>query len=251
MSTHQNYLNLSKDTEGWFGKESSAIWDILLEFQSKNNISGNIGEIGVWHGKSALLGAMHQKADEGLLLIDPRPMVEAKNLLGKAHPNTKCFFFESISSHFRRSELYSKGASSFRWFHIDGEHSSQSVFLDLEIANFLLSEDGIISVDDFFFAAYPQVTEAVFSFLKTNHSRLKLILTGFNKGYLCRPIAARKYLEFIKADFHKEMTSRDCSNITIWKSTSPDDSNSFGITNRYLDFDYRGPDWGDQSLINI
>lgn len=251
MSIYQNYLNSSQHAEGWFNNESSAIWDILLDFQSKNNISGNIGEIGVWHGKSALLSAMHQKADEGLLLIDPRPMIEAKDLLGKARPNTKCFFFEGISAHFRRSELFYKGASSFRWFHIDGEHSSQSVFLDLEIANFLLSEDGIIVIDDFFFPAYPQVTEAVFSFLKTNHSRLKLILTGFNKGYLCRPIVARKYLEFIKAEFHQEMTVRNCKNITIWKSTAPDDSSSFGITNRYLDLDYRGPDWGDQKSITV
>jgi hypothetical protein len=46
------------------------------------------------------------------------------------------------------------------------------------------------------------------------------------------------------------MADRGCDKVTIWKTTEPGDMNTFGITDRYLDFNYRGPDW-DQNRINI
>ena len=41
-----------------------------------------------------------------------------------------------------------------------------------------------------------------------------------------------------------------CDQVTIWKTTEPGDMNTFGVTDRYLDFNYRGPDW-DQNNLNI
>ena len=79
--------------------------------------------------------------------------------------------------------------------------------------------------------------------------RLALILCGFNKGYFCRPKATREYLEFVRTSLYSNMAERGCDKVTIWKTTEPGDKNTFGITDRYLEFNYRGPDW-DQNTIS-
>jgi hypothetical protein len=132
---------------------------------------------------------------------------------------------------------------------VDGEHSGQSVTNDLEIADHLLSDRGIAVFDDFFSPGYPQVTQAIFQFLATRPGRFALVLCGFNKGYLCRPKAAREYLQFVRTSLYSNMADRGCDKVTIWKTTEPGDMNTFGVTDRYLEFNYRGPDW-DQSVIN-
>ena len=133
---------------------------------------------------------------------------------------------------------------------MDGEHSGQSVINDLEIADHLLSDRGMAVFDDFFSPGYPQVTQAVFQFLATQPGHLALVPCGFNKGYLCRPKAAREYLQFVRTSLCSNMAERGCDQVTIWKTTEPGDMNTFGVTDRYLDFNHRGPDW-DQNNLNI
>lgn len=250
MTPIQDYYARAQSIDGWFNRESAAIWDVLLAFQGDRGITGNLGEIGVWEGKSALLAAMHMRENEELLLIDPRSMTGAGEIIKEMCPNASCTYHQNKSCAFRGTELFHRNASTFRWFHIDGEHTSQAVHLDLEIANYLLREDGIITVDDFFSALYPQVTEAVFSFLATNSARLKLFLAGFNKAYLCRPCALRTYARHIADNLYPAMITRGCADIMFCKTTAPDDSSCFGITRRIFDMDQRGPDW-DQKIIEI
>ncbi len=251
-TTFAKYLHLSQNIEGWFNKPSAAIWDTLLGFQEKSGIKGNLGEIGVWEGKSALLAAMHQRVGETLLLIDPRQRATAQQTIEEACPETERIYFPKKSSLFRGTDLFQHNASSFRWFHIDGSHTAQFVKLDLEIADFLLDDEGIITLDDFFSPSYPQITEALFAFLTNSTCRLKLILVGFNKGYLCRPLAVRRYTHFFKEELSREMAERGFPQITIIKSTASYDSTCFGIGPSWENFDlaYRGPDW-DRKNIEI
>ena len=75
------------------------------------------------------------------------------------------------------------------------------------------------------------------------------MLGGFNKGYLCRPKAAREYLQFVRTSLYSNMADRGCDKVTIWKTTEPGDMITFGVTERYLEFHYREPDW-DQNVIH-
>jgi len=69
------------------------------------------------------------------------------------------------------------------------------------------------------------------------------------QAYLCRPKAAQ-YLQFARTSLYSDMAERGCGQVTIWKTTEPGDMNTFGVTDRYLESNYRGPDW-DQGSINI
>ena len=67
----------------------------------------------------------------------------------------------------------------------------------------------------FFSPGYPQVTQAVFQFLATRPGRLALVLCEFNKGYLCRPKAARGFLEYVRTSLYADMVERGCGKVTI------------------------------------
>lgn len=248
MRQFEAYMRHFSEVPGWFEKPAIALWDSLLSAQHQHGIVGNVFEVGVWKGKSAALLALHCSGKESCILVDTTPMKEAKTSISSVAPDTKCVYLQQRSELLLRQPLIFKNARGCRWIHVDGDHSSQCVNNDLEIADVLLGDLGIVAVDDFFAAAYPQVTRAVFQFLNSHPSRLSLILCGFNKAYLCRPNAVRLYLEFIKHSLYREMSSRGFDRVTIWKTAEPGDMNTFGITDRWLEFDYRGPDANDTNI---
>jgi hypothetical protein len=202
-------------------------------------------EVGVWEGKSAALMALHCTETESCMFLDIRAMDGAKSRIEQVVPEAKCVFMQKNSRSVLQQPSILEMADRVRWMHIDGEHTAEAVMCDLQNADLLVARSGMVVIDDFFSPAYPQVTQAVFQFLATRPSRFCLVLCGFNKGYLCRPIAARSYLEFIKNSLYEEISSRGVSETTIWRTTEPSDMVTFGITDRYLNHKYRGPDWDE------
>src|ERR1700689_3602026 len=56
--------------DGWFDKRVITILCLINEFQTKNGIIGNVGEIGVWRGKSLIPLIFLLKKDEFCAAID-------------------------------------------------------------------------------------------------------------------------------------------------------------------------------------
>jgi hypothetical protein len=153
-----------------------------------------------------------------------------------------------VSQNLRNDPRLHPLAGTFRWIHIDGEHTGRAVTNDLEIARNFLSRDGIVCLDDFMSPAYPQITAATFAFLERHRDELTLFLAGFNKGYVCRTAQAQAYLRFLQQKLFDELTRRNVDNVTVWKSTDPADMNCFGMTAKLLQVDVRGPDWAPDTI---
>jgi len=236
-SKYHLYCENAAHIDGWFTDQAAALWDCLLSYQDANSIRGNLLEIGVHKGKSALLSAMHTRCDEEQFLIDVAPLNDATDLIRRVCPDTKLRTFEQPSRLMRRLPFFSEMASSFRWIHIDGGHTAQDVTTDLEIAHQLLADDGVVSLDDFFSFPFPQVTAATFSFMAAHPHTFALVLGGFAKGYLCRPLMVKQYLTYIKDCLPADMSVRGHERFTLWKTTLPSDMNTFGITDRFEGFD--------------
>lgn len=241
MSLWERYRQRFAVVKGWFPESSAAVWDCLLTFQRESGIRGDLMEVGVWKGKSAGMLALHCGAEERCLLVDPRPMGAARDVIAREVPGVACKYVEEPSEALWRKPFFYRLARSFRWVHLDGEHSLEGVIEDLRIADHLLSARGLVSLDDFFSPAYPQVTEAVYRYLSATPGRFSLMLCGFKKGYLCRPRAAGEYLEFCRHGLNAEMARRGFSKLTIW-NTEPTGGHAIGITERFENFEYRGPD---------
>ena len=250
MRQFEKYMEHFSEVPGWFEEPAIALWDSLLTFQKQHQRKGHFMEIGVWKGRSAALMASHCEENESCVFVDMQEMEEARSRITQIVPDAKCVYLQRISHQLIYQPEVLQIAGKARWVHIDGEHTSEAVMSDLDSADVLIERGGMVVVDDFFFAAYPQVTQAVFQFLMTRPNRFSLVLSGFNKAYLCRPIAAHAYLEFIKNSLYAEMSSRGFGKITIWKTTESSDMNTFGITDQYLEFEYRGLDW-NPSRISI
>jgi predicted O-methyltransferase YrrM len=227
---------------GFIMPESLCIWDFFLEFQSRNWQPASLLEIGVYHGKSAMMLALHCKPEETVLLVDPSEYVEeARKIL----TNFKAAKFEIIktpSSDAKVWALSSRYTRSLRWIHIDGDHKAATVWNDLSLANQLLSATGIVCVDDFFSPRYPQLTYVLFQFLEQHRAELQLFFCGFCKGYLARPAALPMYLRAVREDLASAMKAGQISDTTIFKTDYPYIVNAFGIDERFKDFEYHGLD---------
>jgi predicted O-methyltransferase YrrM len=240
------FLAAEAGIEGFFSLESAALWDCLLSTQEKQQILGDMLEIGVYKGRSALMSSLHLRVGERFVLVDATEFMKEAEVHLKPILGNRAEYIYKMSGELRFDrELTS---SKFRWIHIDGDHTGRSVLGDLEICEPLLSDDGCLVIDDFFSPMYPQLTETVYDFLSANHTKLTLQLVGWNKAYLCRPLHARFYRRFIVHDLAAQLRQRNITAFSITKTTSLEESPTFGICARLKDQDYYGLDSNPKEL---
>ena len=154
----------------------SVIWS-LLEIQDYLKVTGNIAEIGVHQGKLFLLLCHWMNRGEIAHAIDifGRPIGSDTKNIDKLIGNLEQFGIpkEQYRVEISDSTQLSCGAlrnlfrgPNIRLFSVDGDHSREAVLHDLEIAEAVLSPEGVIIADDLFNVWYPNVTEAVYDFFR-------------------------------------------------------------------------------------
>jgi hypothetical protein len=246
LRPYQRYRSEFRSIDGWFKEGAIATWDSLLALQTSLRLRGNLMEIGVSKGKSAALMALHTRPCETCVFVDLALRWEAVDLIEAIRPQNN-LWVRDMSQNIRRDGRLMALAGTFRWIHVDGEHSGRAVLNDLEVAAALLSPEGVICLDDFMSPAYPQVTMAAFRFLDRDRE-FSLFLIGFNKGYICRAAFAPTYLRFLKERIFPELERREFTDVTVWKTADPEDMNCFGQTRKYLQYDSKGPDWAPHTI---
>jgi Methyltransferase domain len=229
-----------KGIGGSFWDGAIATWDILLARQAALGIEGDVLEIGVLKGKSATLIALHARAHEIFVLVDPALRREAIAAVDSIRASNN-IYIRDFSQNLHEHAALAGRDGCFRWIHIDGEHSGPAVGNDLAIAAALIAPGGTICLDDFFTPAYPQITAAVFEFLANCRDGLQLFLVGCNKAYICKRTDAAGHLAFLRDEAQREYARRDVA-VTLWKTADPSDMNCFGVTPRVQNAIYKGPD---------
>ncbi|HYB42559.1 MAG TPA: class I SAM-dependent methyltransferase [Candidatus Methylomirabilis sp.] len=249
------YLELKRAfdrTEGWCSEVSLAVWDSMLAHQRERGVRGDLLEIGVYRGKSALLLAAHlDPSTERLFLVDPTMDQDGvrRTLEGSRAAAGPALRFLPIDS----AEVLSSEARSarrrLRWIHIDGGHSVHCLLADLASAHELLADDGVAVIDDFFNVGYPHLTETTFRYLANQPERLALFLAGGNKGYLARPQVAPHYRHYCLQSLIGDLEARGVE-MALWKTGLPGEIDCFAIQPREFSGQrLRGID-GDQSTIH-
>ncbi|MEM9017463.1 MAG: class I SAM-dependent methyltransferase [Verrucomicrobiota bacterium] len=243
MSTHDRFIEGFATLPGYLSETSAAILDALLTLQTDVGISGSLLEIGVLHGKSAGLFALHTRGDESLVLIDPTEQVHKAAAVIQENAGISA---EVLQCHSQSDQVrtWSKDrGKQFRWIHIDGDHTTDGFLQDLELSEQLLSEDGIICIDDFFSPWYPQITLATCDFLSGHREDLTVFLCGWNKGYLCRPEhAAQTILPFVSGSLPESLEKRSIHKFTLFMTDVPGNFDCFGIGPIIPSYRRRGPD---------
>lgn len=204
----QRYLKEFPDIPGFFQYESMVIWDFLYTAQQRLGVNGNLLEIGVYKGKSAVLAALYMRPQEWCVFVDINPMPESEAAIHKFHPSNNLFLQCRSGDLLSHRELR-EAAGTFRWCHVDADHTGYSTMHDMEVAAYLLCENGIICVDDFFNFRYPQLTAAVYQFLAARPFQFRMLFCGANKCYICRPTFYAFYEEEIRQNFARCIQDND------------------------------------------
>lgn len=185
---------------GFFNFDDCCHFHLILAMQTANGMVGDILEIGSYHGRSTSLLAYHLKADEKLVVCDTfdmptgykytyPPSVEIlwSNLLN-VNPSIKK---DRVIIHKNYSnQLELDPQDSFRFAHVDGGHSYDTVLGDVLLCADKMMSGGIIAIDDYDHWGWPEVTKAVDDFL--NHRDDYSILADLNRhGDIGRKIYLR------------------------------------------------------------
>jgi predicted O-methyltransferase YrrM len=175
-------LEPQRRIKGFANADDAMHFALILAYQTATGLKGDMLEIGTFFGKSTMVLAYFLAEGERLVICDAfeeethdrydaRPGVQdVVDAIRLAVPE---FDARVLDVHVGDSSSLSIAASQrFRFVHVDGGHSYAEARRDLELAASRLLPSGIIAVDDYAHPAWPEVTEAVTSFLIA-HPELK------------------------------------------------------------------------------
>jgi SAM-dependent methyltransferase len=151
----------------------------IMTFHEAIGLNGDVGEIGVHHGRLfCALDALRSKGERCIgadvfewqdMNVDAsgkgnRLIFEA-NIKKLSHDpdSIEVYQGDSLDLRFRR-HLADKDYQ-FRIVSIDGGHTVQHAMSDLRVVEDCLKEGGVILLDDFMNPGFPGVTEAVYQYL--------------------------------------------------------------------------------------
>lgn len=165
-----------KDIPGWFNVDDCGHFSLVLSFQSAMGIHGDLLEIGSYHGRSTALMARYLLPGERIVVCDAfesdtddpyadKPSVE--NLIANIARLNPQLERSRIVVHKCLSNDLKLGDQMFRFIHIDGGHSAQQTFFDLELCSRHLLANGVMVMDDYHHRDFPGVAEGADKFLSS------------------------------------------------------------------------------------
>lgn len=193
----------TRGVEGWFSSEAASLFGLLDEAQRHAGVEGDLFEIGVHHGRSAVLLSQLAGLGERLGVCDLFG-AQAENISDSGAGDRAIFEanMAALAPGFDRLDVYATASDKlspeeiggpYRLFHVDGGHLREEALSDLRLGAAVLDPRGAIAVDDPFSMSWPGVTEGILDFLAERRDFAALIL-GFNKLVLV-PAGARALYE--------------------------------------------------------
>lgn len=192
------YLATFSRIPGWFLPDAYLMLAAYNQLLADRGLAGHVMEIGVYHGLSAIGIASFRGAGRRFVAIDPFDEGQAPmpGLPSKArfHQNLRRFYpdlsflttIAAPSDTVRPSDV----GTGFTFCHIDGYHSEEATYADLELCAAVAAPGGLIAVDDYYDPAFPGVAEAAVRFNREHPGTLAPIAIGFKKALFQRQPAA-------------------------------------------------------------
>ncbi len=188
---------IDREVAGYFYPIDIVILNCVMQ-HSQKYIQGNVCEIGVAKGKSAICLSNFKKTTDTLYLYDNFSEVDreiADFNLQKFGNHDNIVWRVCDTTSLKHNDL--KKDDKLRLLHIDGCHEHWAVLNDLKLFSEQVYADGIIVVDDFNDYEYPGVNSAVHEFClsPSNLSDWRVFAIGDNKAYLCTKQLLSHYRE--------------------------------------------------------
>lgn len=164
------------DIPGWFPLLDQVLFDWLLNRQKSTGVRGDLLEVGVYMGKSAIFLGRYLQEGERYTVCDlfegdaPDDANRAESTKSYAALTRQAFEANYLSFHDELPRVVQGPSSlvtdevergSCRFAHIDGSHLYEHVHGDIGAARDALLPDGIVALDDFRSEHTPGVSVAV------------------------------------------------------------------------------------------
>jgi hypothetical protein len=227
MQTSAEFFKQIDSVEGWLEPTAAYLSSFLMHYQNTEGIKGDVAEIGVFKGKYFLTLATALNEGECAVAIDVfddfSATVDAvgyKELGAKAESirngfeaNTTRFLAPEMlriihgdSATLSATDVRQVGGP-FRFFSVDGGHSRAAVRHDLALADSTMSDDGILSIDDFQNMQWPGVITAFFEYIdQANFVPFAIIP---NKLLCSRPGSSSSYRDVLRSSGAPSLMRRD------------------------------------------
>jgi predicted O-methyltransferase YrrM len=171
---------------GWFFPQDQLLFRWLLREQDRCGIHGDLAELGVYMGKSAVVMGEYVRLGETFTVIDlfessaPENSNQLEN--NEAYSDLTQRAFESNYRRFHNhlptivrgpssNILHHAAAGTHRFVHVDASHLYAYVQIDVASAQALLHEHGIVVFDDIQSGHAPGVAAAVWAAVSGNGLR--------------------------------------------------------------------------------
>jgi hypothetical protein len=188
----QTYVDAFPSIQGFFTFDAALMFMAYNQLSRSERIAGDVLEIGVHHGLSAIAIGALAAPGRRLVAVDLFDELQDHNESRSGAGNRAAFlqnmqrFFDDLafldvfaghSSQLNPDEL----GSQFSFCHIDGGHSPEETYHDLELCSRILMPGGLVALDDYFNPSFPGVSEGAVRFHLEHRDVLKPIAIGFNK----------------------------------------------------------------------
>lgn len=202
---------------GMSSRFAAAICGHIVRRQTELGVRGDIAEIGTFEGRFFIALALglaqgenavgfdlfdwpnERVLDRFLAHCDRNGLAQEKFHAWKANTRT-------ITPEMLRAKLATGKA---RFFHIDGEHSHDSLTIDLELAHQVMHPQGVIALDDMLHPGYPALIGTAIAYLKRHPDMRALAIVDREdivaaaKLLICRRDALELYEKDLMESFAK------------------------------------------------
>jgi hypothetical protein len=178
---------------GWFLPQDQQLFRWFLDEQARRGITGDLAELGVYLGKSAIVIGGYLRSNEIFTVIDlfeapaPDDDNQTENVDTYSGLTQKLFEDNYLRFH-EQLPVVVKGLSSevlqhaaagtHRFVHVDASHLYDNVRKDIASARSLLHENGVVVFDDIRWEHTPGVAAAVWAAVDTGGLRPIVISEG-------------------------------------------------------------------------
>lgn len=181
----ESYFDAFDRIEGWFSVDAALLFMAYNEVIAEHGIAGDVLEIGVHHGLSAVaLSAMRGDGAQ-LVAIDLFEQLQERNTRAHFVRNMTTFFGDIGFVRSIAAPSSTLGGADvgdgYSFCHVDGGHTATETYQDLDLCSRILLPGGVLALDDYFNPAYPGVCEGAIKFWLDHDGTLKPIAAGFNK----------------------------------------------------------------------
>ena len=177
--------------QGDFSYHAALLFMAYAQLLAERGIAGDVLEVGVHHGLSAIAVAALRGPGRRFVAVDLFTEQE-RNVSGSGSGDEAIFlrnlralhgstdFVQVVSgdsTELRPDDL----GRGFSFAHIDGGHSARETFCDLDLARQVLVPGGIVALDDYFNPAFPGVCEGALRLHVDHPDALIPLAIGWNK----------------------------------------------------------------------